>query len=392
MLPDALLRTSVKGERIAPRFLTETDQPWLRALLDEVQRFCGRPFAELSARLAEPLSAEAPFDKQRLAAHVLQRSVRARPTPAVAPRKARAVLFPLASTSSLQRAQIVEEAAQRLGVTPAEVEESLFADVPAARVVGPVPDDLSPSTLALEVNTALAKAFLCRAVDVRVSLSGNARNIVRRARYARLLCSVDKRDEGALLDISGPLALFQRTTKYGRALASLLPALLWCDRFFLEASCVVRGVTSTLRLATGAPLLPAEEPARFDSRVEERFARDFARLAPGWDVVREPEPIQAGDALVFPDFALQERAPPRRRVLVEIVGFWTPEYLDKKLARYRAAGLPELLLLIDDELACGAGQVPERATVMRYRKRVDAGAVLGWLEARSARPLAGEVT
>ena len=382
MLPDALLRSSVRGERISPRFLVETDLPWLRCLLDEAQRMCGGPFSELTERLAQPLRVEAPFDKQRLAAHALQRVVRAKPTSAVTPRKARSVLFALASKAGANRAQVFEDSARLLGATAEEIERALFADVPAACVVGPIPEDLTPTSLALSVNTALAQAFLCRAASVRIALSGNARSIVRRAHYARLLCSVDKRGEQVFLDISGPLALFQRTTKYGRALAGLLPALLWCDRFFLEASCVVRGTASTFRLATGAPLMPAREEPRFDSRVEERFARDFARLAPDWDVTREPEAVQAGDALVFPDFALVRRAPPRRRVLVEIVGFWTKEYLDRKLARYRAAGLHELLLLIDDDLACGEGELPEGATVMRYRRRVDAGAVLGWLEGR----------
>jgi len=60
----------------------------------------------------------------------------------------------------------------------------------------------------------------------------------------------------------------------------------------------------------------------YDRKLEERFARDFRRVAPEWDVIREPEAVQAGGTLIFPDFALRHRAD-RRRWLVEIVCFWT---------------------------------------------------------------------
>jgi predicted nuclease of restriction endonuclease-like RecB superfamily len=60
---------------------------------------------------------------------------------------------------------------------------------------------------------------------------------------------------------------------------------------------------------------------QYDSRLEERFAREFRRVAPDWDLLREPEPIAAEGALIFPDFALQHRSDPSRRWLLEIVGF-----------------------------------------------------------------------
>jgi len=86
--------------------------------------------------------------------------------------------------------------------------------------------------------------------------------------------------------------------------------------------------------------------------VEERFAREFRRLAPVWDVTREPEPIAAGGTLIFPDFALRHRSDLAREWLLEIVGFWTPDYVARKLALYRSAGLPNLILCIDEGRNC----------------------------------------
>ena len=100
--------------------------------------------------------------------------------------------------------------------------------------------------------------------------------------------------------------------------------------------------------------------------------------------MREPEPVVAGDALVFPDFALQHRMDPSRRWLLEIVGFWTPSYLARKLASYRAAGLSNLILCIDEERDCADGDLPPGTFVVRFRRRIDVGAVCRLIEARVA--------
>jgi predicted nuclease of restriction endonuclease-like RecB superfamily len=99
-------------------------------------------------------------------------------------------------------------------------------------------------------------------------------------------------------------------------------------------------------------------------------------MAPDWDVLREPEPISVGTRLVFPDFALQHRQEASRRWLLEIVGFWTPEYLRRKLAFYREARVANLILCIDEARACAEEDLPASAIILRFRRRVDAAAVL----------------
>ena len=62
--------------------------------------------------------------------------------------------------------------------------------------------------------------------------------------------------------------------------------------------------------------------------------------------------------------------------MLEIVGFWTPEYLGRKLALYRRAGLPNLILCIDEERQCADGDLPLGARVLRFRRRVAVDDVL----------------
>ena len=378
MVPEALLTYSLSGEIIVPRFLGENDHPWLRALLDEYESFVGRRQRELDERLREPLSAASPSGKQRLAVHVLQRIWGGQGQPAMAPQRVRAVLFGAAGRSPAPRAAVLAAAAHQLGVSEAEVEATLFADLPGERLVAAPDRSLSPQELALRANLALVQGLIFRATAVTIEVCGNARALVRYAKLRGLICTVGARGDGgdAVLELSGPFSLFRRTLLYGRALGALVPLLAWCQRFRLRADCVVHERPVVLRLATGDPIFPATEPRLYDSKIEERFARDFRRAAPDWEIIREPEPVAAGSVLLFPDFVLQHRVDAGKRWLLEIVGFWTPEYLARKLALYREAGLPNLILCIDEERQCTDGDLPAGARVLRFRRHVAVEEVL----------------
>jgi uncharacterized protein len=382
LLPEALLRYSVRGSKVVPHFLGDHDLPWLRTLLDDADRFVGRRQRELAEQLREPRDDKVPAGKYRLAFHVLRGLMKTRRVSAVPAAKARAAVFGAANTGS-DRATTLANVATTFGVAVAELEASLFSDLPGEGLVVTPEPCISPLELSLRANVALAQALLFRATSVVIEVEGNARALVRHAKLRGLICSARPHGvaESAALEISGPLALFHRTLVYGRALGELLPLCSWCRHFRLFAGCVLREQHVELELSSADPIFPAAEPRRFDSQVEERFARDFARLAPDWHVIREPEPIAAQSTLVFPDFALQHRDSKARRWLLEIVGFWTPDYVGRKLAQYRSAGLPNLILCIDQDRECADGDLPTGAHIIRYRRRIDPALLMPILEA-----------
>lgn len=378
-MPDGLLSYSVAGSLVVPHFLGEHDHPWLRVLLEEHERFIGRPHRELDARLREPLPCESPPVKLRLAVQVLARLQRGhRNRSAVPPRKARALVFEAAARAKSPAPVVLSSVAEDLGVTSRDLSDSLFADLPGERLVGPANAPASTGELAVRINLALVQALLFHAARVRIDVEGHTRSLVRHARLRGLICTVTERGGtgDVALELSGPFALFRKTHLYGRALGEIIPMLAWCSRFRLQAECVLLGRRLTLQLRTGDPIFPGSAPRQHDSRIEERFAREFRRLAPEWDVIREPEPINADGTLIFPDFALQCRTNPARRWLLEIVGFWTPDYVARKLARYRSARLSNLILCIDEERNCANADFPPRARVVRFRRRVDPTAIL----------------
>jgi len=378
LLSDDLLSYSVAGALVVPHFFGEHDHPWLRALLEEHERFIGRPQRELEARLREPLPCESPPRKLGLAVQVLARLRPRRRKTAVPPRRARALVFGEATRTPAPPHIVLSTVAASLGVTREDLQDSLFGDLPGERLVGAPAQSFSATELALRSNLALVQALLFRATAVRIEVKGNTRTLVRHAKWRGLICTVAERSGAAdaTLELSGPFALFRNTRLYGRALGELVPLLAWCPRFRLRAECIFYGRRLTLQLGTGDPIFPASAPRRYDSQLEERFAREFRRLAPAWDVIREPEPITAGGTLIFPDFALQHRSNPARQWLLEIVGFWTPDYVARKLALYRSARLPNLILCIDEDRNCADADLPPGALVVNFRRRVDAAAVL----------------
>ena len=270
-------------------------------------------------------------------------------------------------------------------IAAAEMESQIFADLPTERRIAlpnPVPD---PHSLVAETNLALAQGLLKAASEVTIRLYGGARAVVRQVHLRRLLCTVERAKTDAVrLHISGAFSLFHHTTMYGHALASILPLLSWCERFDLVARCVLRGREMSAHLNSYDPIARKQPPRQYDSRIEERFARDFAKASLDWDLIREPEPIEVHNALVFPDFAIIHRRDTSKRFLLEIVGFWTPDYLREKLDRLRH--LPDdtpLVRCIDRGLNCGGNELPSNARIVWFQKRIDPGAVLASIEKAS---------
>jgi predicted nuclease of restriction endonuclease-like RecB superfamily len=91
------------------------------------------------------------------------------------------------------------------------------------------------------------------------------------------------------------------------------------------------------------PTSPQNTSSLFDSSIEQSFSEAFMALAnsqaaDGWQLEREPEPLLLNSSIgetttqsiFIPDFALTRGT---RRIYVEILGFWTPSYRERKIAR-----------------------------------------------------------
>lgn len=356
-----------------PDWLGPPDHVWLTALMDEVRRMHGHPLHVWRARAGEPLRVPAPAGRLRTALALLEDLLdTAAPTlPAVDLRwRAFVAAQTQRSAGHFDRTAALDVTSRDTALDPQAIDGALLSDLPGERLLI-LPELPDAHELALRANLAIAQRVVRGATEIDVFLRGSARPVIRQMLLRRLLLVARPVDGGVHLRISGPLSIFRHTTRYGRALASVVPVLRGADGFTVVAHHRRGGRPIPVRITTGDPVFPAgAPPKRFDSKLEERFAREFMKAAPDWDLVREPEPVEVDGSYVFPDFAAVHRRDTARRWLVEIVGFWSADYLDAKLKRLVRARRTDLIVCVD--MSRGDGRPWERAGfVVPFEKRVD---------------------
>ncbi len=387
MLPTDLLCIALgEGARAAPRYLTARDEVWMRRVLDAFDGYVGRTVAERDAAIPGIVReiARAHGVANRAAdgvAHVLRRQFKTKVNSATDPVETRRVVFEEAARDDVfDRARALARAADLLGATVPAIERALFADRPGARQIVAPAAPPSPLEAIEAYNLALVQGLLLRSERVVVEVREHVRAVVRFAKLTGLLCTCGAGESAARLEISGPLSILRHTTKYGFALASFFPAVLSTARFRLEAICTLRGEPKHIQIDASDRIARTHKlPRDADSAVERALARDVRRIGGPWTLEREPQAITVGSRLFFPDFTLRRGA---TAITVEIVGFYTPEYLRSKLEVLRSAGIRTMIVCVDESLACADGEIA--GTVLRFKRRVDAAALL-----RVAEGLAG---
>ena len=255
-----------------------------------------------------------------------------------------------------------EETGAMLGRSAADVERLLYADAPGARILAHAPKMDGRALLAL-YNLELARAVLLDAERVRLTARGGWRGIFRAVKSARLMHVVTRRGRSYQVELTGPAAAFiVRPARYGARFSRVIPALARAPRWRLEADIRRDGRIVSFRArgspraaSSDAPLGVETRRARYDSTWERSLATDFRKRFGAergeWQLLRESTPVAMGDTLFLPDFTL--RHADGREALVEIVGFWTPEYLEEKVRKVVAAGLDHLVLVVYRGLAVG---------------------------------------
>ena len=380
MLPaELLLATFREPGRAVPRYLTARDDPWVRAVVQDFDAYVGRTVRERDAELPDRVRAVAREHGvlSRAAdgvAAVLARRFRAKVDTQLDPASVRSVVFEEAGRDNVfDREGALARAAARLSTTVPDVVHALFADRPALRRVVEPPALPSASGIVETYNLALVQGFLLRSERVVVEVREHAHAVVRFAKLAGLLCTFDLGEKGTRLEVSGPLSILRHTTKYGFALASFFPAVVATTGFRVEARCVLRGEPVIVQIEASDRIARTHRlPRDTDSAVERAIARDVRRLGGPWTTVREADAIRIGTKAFFPDFTLCHSD--GFAALLEVVGFYTPEYLRSKLEALRGAAGRPLLVCVDESLGCGEGDVP--GSVLRFRKRIDASALL----------------
>jgi predicted nuclease of restriction endonuclease-like RecB superfamily len=284
-------------------------------------------------------------------------------------------------TRPRQRAGIVAAVASELGVTLEQVEVLFYADLETELVLDKF-DPLSPRELLEMYNLSLTQTLLFDCVELSFSASANWQNLFYAVKRLGLIYEVT-RNGRFWVKIDGPSSLFKLTRRYGTAFARLLPVIVASPEWTVEAKILWKYTNELCTFKAEswkhrALLKPQLAPVSYDSAVEEDFALRFEALKSGWRLKREPEPVVAGKQVIIPDFSLEREGV---RVYLEIVGFWTPEYLLRKMEKLKKVSVP-MLVAVDEDLACEKLARMEKHThldVIYYRGRIPLKPVLRYL-------------
>ncbi|WP_129115734.1 DUF790 family protein [Halegenticoccus tardaugens] len=395
MLTKDLLRVSRAGGGYRPRFVGSEARPLAARVLGVYQGHVGERRGRLEEALAELESeaverdADAPrrstdgFKIVRGFAALLDREASFETDAAIPPERVRRTVFECAESvgvaSADERETALDAAADRLGVGGDALERSLYADRETNQVLVAFDPRWGPDELVAQYNLSLAQTALFDATEVRVR-SSDPRALVSAVKRLRLMYEIRKTEDGREVVVTGPDALFRRTRRYGTAFARLLRTAAGTAEWTLVATIDDRGTEREMRLSEADVSVPGVDPVAeptYDSGVESDFAARFSGLDLDWGLVREPEPLEAGHRVMIPDFAFDYRHADFR-VYFEIMGFWTPEYVEKKLGQLATLEDVELLVAVDEGLAVSDEveardhrAIPYRGTV-RVKDVVDA--------------------
>jgi len=256
---------------------------------------------------------------------------------------------------SVTRHDVLQEVAHELDLAPDQLDTLLFADRHASYQLTTSGPQWTPTSLLARYNLELARGVLYWASYITIEVADNYKDLWKFIKLFKLMFNAEVIQGGGYkIDLDGPISPFVTSTlRYGRQLAAFLPALLLCEQWQMQAYVYPpqgRGEMLYCLDSTSSLQSHFKRSGLFDSRLEADFARDFeekmGEKRGHWRLIRESEVILLGDTVMVPDFVLLDEQEEQRKILIELVGFWHPQYLRRKLEKVRAANCAHLLLLV----------------------------------------------
>lgn len=284
------------------------------------------------------------------------------------PQMLRERVFSLAAKSVSSRestqvtlSKIADELTQELEreVLMEQVRNGLYADLSENKILtvfdAPTAPDLLNRYNLSQVQGVFYKASQL-VLNAHRNVPGEYKLLFRYLKLFQLMAYIEgDADHGFTITIDGPTSLFNPSTRYGLAIAKLIPALLHVTKWSLSSILQTRDAytntwkTGRFTLNSECGLVSHYPPGKpYDSMLEASFADKWDALKSGWALEREVDLIPIPGSVMIPDFRLVHSD--GRTFLLEIVGYWRPEYLQKKFSQVRRAGRDDLILAISERL------------------------------------------
>ncbi|NEP39084.1 MAG: DUF790 family protein [Okeania sp. SIO2G4] len=371
MLPTDLLSHRQTGETIIPQKLKIDAKNLAIAteMINSFQETVGKTQGELDKRLQEIEGDDPNYRFKRGLAHMLRGSFSTfeiiSPLEPIELRKrvftTAAEVVPSIPSTELTLEKLATQMSQELNreVMPDEIKKGLYADLQENRILTQF-DAPTSEALLHRYNLSQVQGIFYKASHIELNAHrndpGEYKLLFRYVKLFQLMTYIEgDADHGFTLTIDGPYSLFKPSTRYGLALAKMLPALLHVTKWSLHATLQNRDTYSgawkkgRFSIDSDCDLVSHYPPGKpYDSMLEASFAERWAKLKTEWQLEREVDLIPIPGSVMIPDFRLVH--PSGQSYLLEIVGYWRPEYLKKKFSQVQSADCDNLILAVSERL------------------------------------------
>jgi len=413
MLTADLARSRTHEGTITPLLIDTDEQQYQETAARLIQIFeehLGEPKGELEDTIDQLTIADTDYKIVQGLAKLLKDECEFETVAPINPREIRQELFEKANDSypivrqptlgeDTQKLEVYSSVADQLGITLEECYRGMYADLEenkrlvrfghrvsdeydetdgsstTTRLTGDSEESYAEDTVTTEwlltrYNLALAQAVLYDATEMRIRVWDSFATVFSYVKLFGLMHRIYPIDsdgnrvsntdaaDGYEAILDGAASLFSKSRKYGIRMANFLPALPLCDRWEMKAD-VLDDESGSAGRTLSFELDHTEDlsshyaaQGEFDSDVERTLAGKWERANTDWQLVREDDVLDLGAEVMLPDFAIEH--PDGRRAIFEIIGFWTPEYLDEKLTKIQEAEHDNLIIAVSKRLDCSS--------------------------------------
>lgn len=383
MLTSDLAINFRRGNKILPKLLRKTDASYLNDaanLIAIFESYVDKTRSELETELEEYVGTGTDYKILRGIIKLLTDRSEFETASVAEPSAVRRALFLAAKQShpitNQNRTQVLHQIAQEFNCQPEEMESALYADLTAQQKLLEF-SSITPNELIDRYNLAQAQALFYRCGEMKIwvepQLASGYRQIFGAIKYFKLIHSVvGSPTNGYEITLNGAASLFHRSQKYGINMAVFLPSLLKCTGWRLRAEIDLKsGEAAFYELDSRQEDLCShyENEPEYENPVHERLVRDWTKHTSDWQLEANQEIVNLGKLAFIPDFVLKKN---EEKIFLEILGFWTPNSLKKRLQDLENANLTNFIVAAWEELR---GSRDEPATtpenVILFKSRLE---------------------
>ena len=353
-----------RGDKIIPRLIKTDDAGYLRdarILIEIFEEFQNKTRGELEGELEEYVGTGTDYRILRGFIKLLTDRCEFETAAPAPPEELRRRVFLEArkfqpvTPNSIERNKVLESVAAEFETDSETISEHLYADLSFQQKLVSF-ETIAPQDLLDRYNLAQAQALLYKCVEMKIrvapSEAANYREIFGSIKRFGLIHSVQgNADDGYEITLTGAASLFHRSQKYGIQMSVFLPALLLCKNWKMSAEILQKEKGNVFyELTSEQTELTScyfDEP-EYENPDLQKLLKNWEKSSSEWQLKENQKVIDLGRTAFVPDLVLV--APDGEEIYLDVLGFWTPKSLQKRLEEFAAANYTKFILAASQEL------------------------------------------